>query len=172
MNFGDWELFKLVLQAMREDEHNSPPKVDTEPVYEGPDNPINERDRRKASHEKISRSESKYRQHKHQTAIEKQVAMEEATVSGLLSTLNEEAKEDILLEEINNAKEEADIFSQKALDEQVSHDNEDADFLYYSNPSPKVYKQEILQENGIFEGTECTQNVTFAKVILYVWPKV
>ena len=154
MNFGDWELFKLVLQAMREDEHSSPPKVDTEPVDDGQDNPINERESREASHEKISRSESKYRHHKHQTAIEKQVAMEEATVSGLLSTLNEEAKEDILLEEINNAKEEADILSQQAFDRQVSHDNEEADFLYYSHPSPKVYNQENLQESGIFEGIE------------------
>ena len=30
--------------------------------------------------------------------MERQVAMEEATVSGLLSTLNEEAKEDIMQE--------------------------------------------------------------------------
>ena len=33
--------------------------------------------------------------------------MEEATVSGLLSTLNEDAQEDILIEAINNARDSA-----------------------------------------------------------------
>ena len=36
--------------------------------------------------------------------MERQVALEQATVSGLLSTLNEDAHEDILIEEINNAR--------------------------------------------------------------------
>jgi hypothetical protein len=35
--------------------------------------------------------------------------MEQATVSGLLSTLNEDAQEDILKEEINQAREEAEL---------------------------------------------------------------
>eukprot|EP00092_Neocalanus_flemingeri_P001634 GFUD01001744.1.p1 GENE.GFUD01001744.1~~GFUD01001744.1.p1 ORF type:complete len:1748 (+),score=397.63 GFUD01001744.1:305-5548(+) len=153
MNFGDWELFKLVLKAMREDEHISPNRITTQADVVA-DNLNPDREFREASHEKISRSETKYRHHKHQTAIEKQVAMEEATVSGLLSTLNEEAKEDILLEEINNAKEEADILSHQVFDRQTSHDNEESDFLYYSHPSPKVYNQEVMSESGMFEGIE------------------
>jgi len=153
MNFGDWELFKLVLRAMREDEQNSPPR-DTSLVDAVAENLNHEREFRENSHEKISRNDTKYRHHKHQTAIEKQVAMEEATVSGLLSTLNEEAKEDILLEEINNAKEEADILSNQVCDRLVSHDNEEADILYYSHPSPKVYNQEVLSDSGMLEGVE------------------
>jgi len=153
MNFGDWELFKLVLNAMREDEHKSPPRVnnETDAVVESTNS---ERDLREASHEKLSRNESKYRHYKHQTSIEKQVAMEEATVSGLLSTLNEEAKEDILLEEINNAKEEADMLSQHTFDRQISLENEEADILYYSHPSPKVFNQDVMSDSGMLEGVE------------------
>jgi len=168
MNFGDWELFKLVLQAMREDEHSSPPRQAHAEVDAVADNMNHERELREASHEKMTRNETKYRHHKHQSAIEKQVAMEEATVSGLLSTLNEEAKEDILLEEISNAKEEADILSQQVFDRQVSHENEEADFLYYSHPSPKVYNQEIVSESGIFEGIERGKSRTRGSVEM-IW---
>ena len=77
-----------------------------------------------------------------QSNIEKQVAMEEAAVSGLLSTLNEDAKEDILLEELDNAMEKAS--SSKTLDRQISHENEESDYLYYSHPSTssRVFSRE------------------------------
>jgi hypothetical protein len=58
--------------------------------------------------------------------------MEQATVSGLLSTLNEDAQEDILKEEINNAREEAELGVD--LDRPRPEDSE-ADVLYYTNPS-------------------------------------
>ena len=64
-----------------------------------------------------------------------QVAMEQATVSGLLSTLNEDAQEDILKEEINAAREEADLGL--AADRQPEDETE-ADVLYYTNPSSAV----------------------------------
>ena len=63
--------------------------------------------------------------------------MEEATVSGLLSTLNEEAKEDILLEEISTAREEAGALSQSSpLERRPSADTEESDYLYISHSSP------------------------------------
>ena len=55
-------------------------------------------------------------------------------MSGLLSTLNENAQEDVLLEEIKQAREEADKpFSDRGgggLSE-----TEETDVLYYTNPS-------------------------------------
>ena len=77
--------------------------------------------------------------------------MEEATVSGLLSTLNEEAKEDILLEEISNAREEAGILSQSSpLQRQTSHETEESDFLYISHtsPGPKLFSAGEDPERG------------------------
>ena len=70
------------------------------------------------------------RNFKSQTSIEKQVAMEEATVSGLLSTLNEEAKEDIMLEEISSAREKGET--------RVSRPGEqpETEVIYLSQPSP------------------------------------
>ena len=138
MNFGDWELFKLVLTAMRGDEQSG------------------EWGEAREGSQEISRSETKYRQHK-QSVIEKQVAMEEATVSGLLSTLNEvrrklsigyfsgnteqssrfyivqDAKEDILQEEVSAAQETVG----KLLPDQKERES---DFLYYSHPSPQVHR--------------------------------
>ena len=93
--------------------------------------------------------------------MERQVAMEEATVSGLLSTLNEEAKEDImqevrtastisnmlliliLLQEINTAKEEAESVGVEGRE-----GREEADYLYYSHPAPSTPGPEDLLEGG------------------------
>merc|ERR1719422_944095 len=99
MNFGDWELFKLVLNGMKEDEQSGPPR--------------NQYQRHDDHQDNSRETENKSRQHRKQSNIEKQVAMEEATVSGLLSTLNEDAKEDILLEEIEIAKEEASAYAEE-----------------------------------------------------------
>ena len=125
MNFGDWELFKLVLNGMKEDEQSGPPR--------------NQYQRHDDHQDNSRETDNKSRQHRKQSNIEKQVAMEEATVSGLLSTLNEDAKEDILLEEIEIAKEEATIKSKSNLD-QSSQEVEESDFLYYSHPTsgPKM----------------------------------
>jgi len=116
MNFGDWELLKIVLLALREDEING-----------RTDSPVSEKGGQvedgSGGHE-IRRADSAYK--KKQTLIERQVAMEEATVSGLLSTLNEDAQEDILIEAINNARDE---------DGTSVRESEEADVIYYSTPS-------------------------------------
>ena len=62
-------------------------------------------------------------------------------MSGLLSTLNEEAKEDILQEEINVAKEEAE-----GEEKQEEQEEQETDFLYYSHPSPATPGPEQEQE--------------------------
>ena len=133
MNFGDWELFKLVLSAMREDEETSPARqAVSQQQHLEPE--ITVSTAVSSSHENIS---EKTRARRKQSNMEKQVAMEEATVSGLLSTLNEEAKEDILLEEISTAREEAEVLSQSsALERLCSADTEESDYLYISHSSP------------------------------------
>ena len=124
MNFGDWELFMLVLSAMREDEESCPARqaVSQQPHLEPEITVTNSLS--SSSHENVG---DKSRARRKQSNIEKQVAMEEATVSGLLSTLNEEAKEDILLEEISTAREEA---------ESSGVPLEESDYLYISHSSP------------------------------------
>ena len=136
MNFGDWELFKLVLGGMREDEQSSPAPAPARQLQgeEGGEGREGEVRARTFSVRK-------------QSNIEKQVAMEEATVSGLLSTLNEDAKEDILLEELDNAMEAATKLSQSPhprLEHQPSHEPDESDVLYYSHPSAgsKVFSRE------------------------------
>ena len=140
MNFGDWELFKISLNAMREDEISgggpraSSPGLDF--THRLPEDKLEDR---------LSRMDSGIR--RKQTAMERQVALEQATVSGLLSTLNEDAQEDILLEEIKQAREEAgNTFSDRASEP------DEADVLYYSNPSRRASIQinlDTLSDPGI-----------------------
>ena len=135
MNFGDWETFKLVVEALREDEQSSSTsqreRVD---ATEGGMRAEGSQERGQLPRSK----ESKFRQHKVLTSMERQVAMEEATVSGLLSTLNEEAKEDIMQEEINTAKEEAEAGGGRGREEQ------EADYLYYAHAGPAP----VIDEGG------------------------
>ena len=127
MNFGDWETFKLVVEALREDEQNS--STGQRERVDSTEGGVGMRVEGREDRGQLPRSkESKFRQHKVLTSMERQVAMEEATVSGLLSTLNEEAKEDIMQEEINTAKEEAESGGGRGREEQ------EADYLYYAHP--------------------------------------
>ena len=116
MNFGDWELFKLVLTGMRDDECNSLRKSARVSSFDVT-----------KENETISlpRKKSNY---------EKQVAMEQAAVSGLLSTLNEDAKEDILNVELDDAFEAASKVTN--FDQQLSQEEEESDYIYYSHPTP------------------------------------
>ena len=139
MNFGDWETFKLMVEALRDDEQSSitcqRERVDATEAVGG----AGMRGEGREERGQLPRSkESKFRQHKVLTSMERQVAMEEATVSGLLSTLNEEAKEDIMQEEINTAKEEAEAGGVRGREEQ------EADYLYYAHAGPAP----VIDEGG------------------------
>ena len=132
MNFGDWELFKLVLTGMRDDECNNisrtPAKAEAPKETEAISQP------RKKSH------------------YEKQVAMEQAAVSGLLSTLNEDAKEDILNVELDDAIEAAAEVTN--FDYQVSQEKEESDYIYYSHPVQgfKVFSEDEVMVAADMEG--------------------
>ena len=106
MTFGDWEMFKLILLSLKCQEKRDKVKLtlNNQKQKETSNNPsslqgISVRDAAKPSATAGSGSSSHYPGFKHQTSVEKQVSMEDAMISGLLSTLNEEAHEDILTEE-------------------------------------------------------------------------
>jgi len=137
MNFGDWELFKLLLVALREEELAGGPSP-THPEHLLPQEKLGD---------KLSRMDSGYSHRRKLSVMERQVALEQATVSGLLSTLNEDAHEDILIEEINNAREEAG----RAFSDRTSDLDEEADVLYYTNPHsvfPSNQNIDVLSETG------------------------
>ncbi len=103
MTFGDWEIFRLALKQLRSSDqsHKSDfgrtvtfsigqedQRVQTSSASRGPTPP------RPAESKPFTPPSSS-----HPTALEKQITLEDAMISGLLSTLNEEAQEDILTEE-------------------------------------------------------------------------
>ena len=145
MNFGDWELFKLVVNGMRDDEMIGPSK-DPQEKTEANEPP---------SQSSGSSEKSQWQSRKHSN-IEKQVALEEAAVSGLLSTLNEDAKEDILLEELDNAREAASNISQtEKFQRQISNDPDESDILYYShvnNQGSRLYSRDDVNNADMERG--------------------
>ena len=77
--------------------------------------------------------------------------MEEATVSGLLSTLNEDAQEDILIEAINNARDE---------DGSSMRGSEEADVIYYSTPSNynSIPNIDVVSEADVEKGKKARRD--------------
>jgi len=148
MNFGDWELFKMTLNALREDEYcgvgggmngNGGGKLEPQQANPSPEKglPVDKLEDRLHRLDAGSIGGSVRRK---QTSMERQVALEQATVSGLLSTLNENAQEDVLLEEIQQARDEAAEADQRPFNEQGvggggASETEETDVLYYTNPS-------------------------------------
>ena len=142
MNFGDWELFKLVLTGMRDDECNSLSRQSA-----------------KLSSFEASKEGEAISQPRKKSNYEKQVAMEQAAVSGLLSTLNEDAKEDILNVELDDAIEAAAKVTN--LDRQLSQEEEESDYIYYSHPVPgsKVFtKDEVTASADMERGQRARQS--------------
>merc|ERR1712168_146343 len=140
MNFGDWELFKITLLGMRNDELTGNKSV-VEPQSSSPEKglPVDKLE------DRLKRMDSQNTSiRRKQTSMERQVALEQATVSGLLSTLNEDAQEDILLEEINNARDEAGhTFSDRASEA------DEADVLYYAHPSSASTQNiDVMADSG------------------------
>jgi len=139
MNFGDWELFKITLLGMRDDELTGNKSV-VEPHSSSPEKglPVDKLE------DRLKRMDSQNTSmRRKQTSMERQVALEQATVSGLLSTLNENAQEDVLLEEINQAREEAD----KPFSDRTS-EPEETDVLYYTHPTNSTQNIDLLGPGG------------------------
>ncbi|XP_077298504.1 ankyrin repeat-rich membrane spanning isoform X2 [Arctopsyche grandis] len=87
LNFGDWELFKLLILSLRELESGMPPNIS-----------ITQVDKERADIEPKPRSVHESKKSK-PSNMEKQVTLEEQMICGALQTLNEEAMEDVLLGE-------------------------------------------------------------------------
>ena len=137
MNFGDWELFHMVIMKMRKTEkgllmrQRAQSREPSNRIRENIDNlnrsieierapyrnqNMNTVQREVADNNVRIRQQSSSSNHdempsgsanpKKPSSIETQVTLEDAMISGILSTLNEEAHEDILTEELSNVHEE------------------------------------------------------------------
>ncbi|CAG9821942.1 unnamed protein product [Phaedon cochleariae] len=103
MSFGDWEMFKVLLISLRENEITSILRQDeVRPVRE---NRVSSKPERRSSVNKGSGTSEKDvgkmqidGPQRKQSIIEKQVTLEEQMICGALQTLNEEACEDVLEE--------------------------------------------------------------------------
>ena len=130
MNFGDWEIFRLVvatLKSMEKNKTNSNQGV------------------------KFSLSSTPEPQRKEEVStprpnstIEKQVQMEDVMISGLLSTLNEEAHEDVITEETRDEDATTHEDSQVAYSAQASSES---DVLFLSHMSPAGSSRVALSED-------------------------
>ncbi|KAK7871770.1 hypothetical protein R5R35_014036 [Gryllus longicercus] len=107
MNFGDWEMFRMVITSLRDselaslshmDEYNNKNVRFAVPSRQMPATGqdrkgIPSKSNSQLEKEKSSRSENRSNK---QTIMEKQVTLEEQMICGALQTLNEEACEDVL----------------------------------------------------------------------------
>ena len=136
MNFGDWELFHMALLRLRSQYKKAVSRMnqgqrDPSPrnrrqlnvmgaeaqVFEPHSNNRShhtnsvtdrEMDATPAAHRQPSTHDTPSGStQKKPTSIENQISMEDAMISGILSTLNEEAHEDILIEALNNVRKES-----------------------------------------------------------------
>ena len=118
MNFGDWEIFQWTLDCLRKLEKQQIEsgsgtkqwKIQTSEMDEGTKEELEEDD--------------KY--------IDKAIHMDEALISGLLSTLNEDAHEDVVTEEL--IEEESRLRERPDLSESASMDENavESDVIYFT----------------------------------------
>ncbi|XP_050529319.1 kinase D-interacting substrate of 220 kDa B-like [Daktulosphaira vitifoliae] len=106
MNFGDWELFRIVLLALREKEYLSNSEITFNPIVKhsrSNSSKSNTPDRRGSSvnnsnsNQTTASNENDSKNNKI-SSMEKQVTLEEQMICGALQTLNEEACEDVMEE--------------------------------------------------------------------------
>ncbi|XP_050438171.1 kinase D-interacting substrate of 220 kDa B isoform X2 [Adelges cooleyi] len=105
MNFGDWELFRIVLMALREKEYfiNNDITYNTSFKHARSNSSKSQiLDRRGSAHNNSCTQATAMNEKDSKTAkvssVEKQVTLEEQMICGALQTLNEEACEDVLEE--------------------------------------------------------------------------
>ncbi|XP_059085924.1 kinase D-interacting substrate of 220 kDa-like isoform X2 [Tigriopus californicus] len=162
MNFGDWETFRMVIQNLRALEKKANRDSRNVKFTISPERELVSSEGKtittstttttssiatRASIETVSRTKHL----KHQTSIEKQITMEDQMISGLLSTLNEEAQEDILTEEMEHISSSGNLSD---LEERRA----ESDIVYLSHttsPSPGVQNRreqamtDASMENGV-----------------------
>merc|ERR1711915_27954 len=108
MNFGDWELFKMALIAMRISKYTASANKSLE----------------KENYDFIEDKKADMKQtSNHRESVIKQVAMEEEAVSGLLTFINEDAREDYEEDE----------------EEVVRTNSQEVECIYYSNVGQSVH---------------------------------
>ena len=128
MNFGDWEIFRMFIETLRDMEKNAKRRQGTSRTPGVTKTTVHMEPVPSTSPVPSIQHPSGKGAIKHQTSLEKEVyyfstnnkifirnscpqinskvTLEDAMISGLLSTLNEEAHEDILTEELITARRE------------------------------------------------------------------
>ncbi|XP_065207464.1 kinase D-interacting substrate of 220 kDa B isoform X2 [Planococcus citri] len=141
MTFGDWELFKVLILSLREQQFLHPDPEDTKNVkfhqnvqHQPPSSALE----RKGSHSKSTtvlnqdQTDNKSRQNSKQSETEKQVTMEDQLICGALQTLNEEACEDVL-EETEDTKPKAPILTLPESDADWNEEDEEEELKAIEN---------------------------------------
>ena len=124
MNFGDWEMFKMMLVAMRNNEVRTENVQASEPLTK-----------------KVNKGEEKKILSHRRESVIKQVAMEEEAVSGLLAFINEDAREDYMQEEEEGTA---------VLDINVKTNPQEVECIYYSNVERSVQDIHKLPDTSGF----------------------
>ncbi|KAI4462246.1 ankyrin repeat-containing [Holotrichia oblita] len=121
MNFGDWEMFRVMIVSLREHEMTSVIKQDESKntvrfTVSKSTTPVVVKERRGSIKTTISSNEadggkmqSDNMNRNKQSVIEKQVTLEDQMICGALQTLNEEACEDIIEEAKEGQSGESDV---------------------------------------------------------------
>eukprot|EP00095_Tigriopus_kingsejongensis_P008494 snap_masked-scaffold18_size714446-processed-gene-6.15 protein:Tk08494 transcript:snap_masked-scaffold18_size714446-processed-gene-6.15-mRNA-1 annotation:"kinase d-interacting substrate of 220 kda-like isoform x2" len=157
MTFGDWETFRLIIQSLRvlERRGNKNVKFSISPGRDQEEQPSSAESSVTTAEEASTPSvrEPRPKNLRHQSSVEKQVSMEDQMITGLLSTLNEEAQEDVLTEEMENEETSSDRRSERV-------ERSESDVVYLSHatsPSPGIMARrdhssgEFYLENGVTE---------------------
>eukprot|EP00092_Neocalanus_flemingeri_P007739 GFUD01008355.1.p1 GENE.GFUD01008355.1~~GFUD01008355.1.p1 ORF type:complete len:1621 (+),score=387.09 GFUD01008355.1:109-4971(+) len=123
MNFGDWEMFKMTLIAMRTNlviPESLQAINNSEPIAKN----LNREDEKRIL--------------THRDSVIKQVAMEEEAVSGLLAFINEDAREDYIQEEEDG---------EAVTDVTAKANPQEVDCIYYSNIVRSVQDVHALSDS-------------------------
>uniref|UniRef100_A0A0K2UQ48 Uncharacterized protein n=1 Tax=Lepeophtheirus salmonis TaxID=72036 RepID=A0A0K2UQ48_LEPSM len=140
MNFGDWEIFKNVVLALRN--HEKKNKIVKFSLEDSTDHVQLLKNRQEPPITPIPTQQKKVH---HQDKFEKQVTLEDAMISGLLSTLNEDAQEDVLSEEISSFKGSMGQLSHLNLSPSIGSMN--GVEVEYNKVNPPPHRSRTQSEN-------------------------
>jgi len=143
MNFGDWEIFHLVLVSLRN--HEKKRKHSFMVVKARPQKAPQKAESLVSLANPVSSANSSMRTPSRKvstSAAETAITMEDALISGLLSTLNEDAHEDILTDELMDGKRS------RHRSRSFEADNEESDVIYISRSKGAIMTQSVGSEDA------------------------
>ncbi|VVC44300.1 Hypothetical protein CINCED_3A012526 [Cinara cedri] len=168
MNFGDWELFRIVLSALRDKEYliNNETNSNTNFKHTRSGSSKNHSHERRGSSNNSNNVQGNLNEKDQKgskvSSVEKQVTLEEQMICGALQTLNEEACEDVLEESEEQGTIAAATYLQvpqqpidiitgdgSVCSTTSSTDNGDVDaFLLQNSPHHSIVQYPVFQYEG------------------------